>query len=224
MNKLTGRQTGKMLVPESAEAGHRKAGKRQEITSKPRGSAHLLSWTQIRAGWWHHRQPCDDIVENIDDAVTSSAAPGASAHKSAPLLSSKGTANICLGMFYNPIRKTDVPRSQRQPRAGWQRHCFKHTHTHTHSPSTCSVFTSGNIFIPGFHHLLYISICFHIPCRINRFQSHQVNISGFLVKPFHHFQSCVLGNETSSAVNTTHKHNANRSFPSWLVSAKISRL
>lgn len=69
-------------------------------------------------GWRRHCHPFDDIVENIDDAVTSSAAADASSHKSAPPLSSKATANICLGMFYNPIRKTDVPHARQQPGAG----------------------------------------------------------------------------------------------------------
>lgn len=122
-------------------------------------------------------------------------------------------------MFYNPIRKTDVPRLQQQPRSGWQRHCFKHTHTHKNLLHL--VFMPSNIFIPGFH-CLY-SICFHIPCRINGFKSDQVNIGGFLVKPFHHFQSCTFDDETSAAVKAARAQTkCNREFTSRLMSVSAA--
>lgn len=38
-------------------------------------------------------------------------------------------------------------------------------------------------------------------CGINGFESDWADVSGFLVKPFHRFQSCVFDNETCAAVN-----------------------
>lgn len=92
-------------------------------------------------------------------------------------------------------------------------HTHPLTHTHRYLRQVTSLFQ-------GF--TTYISIQLHIPCRINGFESAQVNISGFLVKPFHHFQSCVFDNETSATVNAAPAQTeCKMEVTFWLVSVQI---